>query len=41
VLLMYQRGIEQGHPDVAAAIAVLLVIDVLLIAGVQRLLERD
>jgi multiple sugar transport system permease protein len=40
VLLMYQRGIEQGHPDVASAIGVLLVIAVLLIAGVQRLLER-
>jgi multiple sugar transport system permease protein len=40
VLLMYQRGIEQGHPDVAAAIGVLLVVGVLLIAGVQRLLER-
>jgi multiple sugar transport system permease protein len=37
---MYQRGIEQGHPDVAAAIGVLLVIGVLLLAGVQRLLER-
>jgi multiple sugar transport system permease protein len=41
VLLMYQKGIEQGHPDVAAAIGVLLVIGVLIIAGVQRLLERD
>ena len=41
VLLMYQRGIEQGHPDVAAAIGVLLVIGVLLIAGLQRLLARD
>jgi len=40
VLLMYQRGIEQGHPDVASAIGVLLVIAVLLIAGLQRLLER-
>jgi multiple sugar transport system permease protein len=40
VLLMYQRGIEQGHPDVAAAIGVLLVIGVLLLAGVQQLLER-
>jgi multiple sugar transport system permease protein len=40
VLLMYQRGIEQGHPDVAAAIGVLLVIGVLLLAGAQRLLER-
>jgi multiple sugar transport system permease protein len=41
VLLMYQRGVEQGHPDVAAAIGVLLVIGVLLIAGAQRLLSRD
>jgi len=37
---MYQRGIEQGHPDIASAIGVLLVVAVLLIAGVQRLLER-
>ncbi len=41
VLLMYQRGVEQGHPDVAAAIGVLLVIGVLLLAGVQRILSRD
>jgi multiple sugar transport system permease protein len=41
VLLMYQKGIEQGHPDVAAAIGVVLVIGVLIIAGVQRLVERD
>ena len=40
VLLMYQQGIEQNHPDVAAAIGVLLVIGVLIIAGGQRLLER-
>jgi multiple sugar transport system permease protein len=40
VLLMYQRGIEQNHPDVAAAIGVILVIGVLLVAGVQQLLER-
>lgn len=26
VLIMYQRGIEQGHPDVAAAIGVVLVL---------------
>jgi len=38
-LIMYQRGIEQNHPDVAAAIGVLLVLIVLLIAGVQRLWE--
>jgi multiple sugar transport system permease protein len=42
VLVMYQRGIEQGNPDVAAAIGVLLVIGVLLISLVsRRLLERD
>ena len=29
VLLMYQKGIEQGNPDVAAAIGVILVIGVL------------
>jgi multiple sugar transport system permease protein len=42
VLVMYQRGIEQGNPDVAAAIGVLLVIGVLLISLVsRRILERD
>jgi multiple sugar transport system permease protein len=42
VLLMYQRGIEQGNPDVASAIGVLLVIGALIIALLQRrLLERD
>jgi multiple sugar transport system permease protein len=42
VLVMYQRGIEQGNPDVAAAIGVLLVIGVLAISLVsRRLLERD
>ena len=41
VLLLYQEGIEQNHPDVAAAIGVLLVIGVLVIAGIQQLLERD
>ncbi|HYN17487.1 MAG TPA: sugar ABC transporter permease, partial [Actinomycetes bacterium] len=41
VLVMYQRGIEQGNPDVAAAIGVLLVIGVLVISLVnKRLLER-
>jgi len=40
VLLMYQRGIQQNHPDNAAAIGVLLVIGVLVIAGIQQLLER-
>ena len=41
VLLMYQRGIEQGHPDIASAIGVLLVIAVLIIAlGSRWITER-
>ena len=40
--MMYQKGIEQGHPDIASAIGVLLVIGVLAISLVNRwLLERD
>ncbi len=42
VLVMYQRGIEQGNPDVASAIGVLLVIGVLVVSLVnRRILERD
>ncbi|MHB1472520.1 MAG: carbohydrate ABC transporter permease [Dermatophilaceae bacterium] len=42
VLLMYQKGIEQGAPDVASAIGVILVIGVLVISLInRRLLERD
>jgi multiple sugar transport system permease protein len=43
VLLMYQRGIQQGHPDVAAAIGIMLVLAVLLLSLVSRrfLQERD
>ena len=43
VLVMYQKGIEQGQPDLAAAIGVLLVIGVLVLALVNRRLleERD
>ncbi|MEW2386454.1 sugar ABC transporter permease [Micromonospora sp. NPDC047707] len=42
VLLMYQRGIEQGAPDVAAAIGVLLVIGVVTVSMInRRLLERS
>jgi multiple sugar transport system permease protein len=42
VLIMYQRGIEQGNPDIGAAIGVLLVIGVLLLALLQRkLLDRE
>ncbi len=42
VLVMYQKGIEQGSPDTASAIGVLLVIGVLLISLVnRRILERD
>ncbi|HEY8458041.1 MAG TPA: sugar ABC transporter permease [Actinopolymorphaceae bacterium] len=36
VLLMYQRGIEQGNPDIASAIGVILVIAILLVALIQR-----
>ena len=42
VFVMYQKGIEQGNPDTAAAIGVVLVLGVLLISLVNRkLLERD
>jgi len=42
VLVMYQKGIEQGIPDVASAIGVMLVIGVLVISLInRRLLERD
>ena len=42
VLVMYQTGIEQGNPDVASAIGVLLVVAVLIISlANKRLLERD
>jgi multiple sugar transport system permease protein len=42
VFVMYQKGIEQGNPDTASAIGVILVAMVLVIALVQRrLLERD
>ena len=41
VLLMYQKGIEQGQPDIAAAIGIILVILVLLLSlGSRRLLEE-
>lgn len=36
VFLMYQKGILQGNPDVAAALGVVLVIGVLLIALIQK-----
>jgi len=36
VLLIYQKGIEQGNPGMAAAIGVVLMILVLIIAAVQR-----
>ena len=42
VFVMYQKGIEQGNPDTASAIGVVLVGLVLVIALVQRrFLERD
>jgi multiple sugar transport system permease protein len=36
VLIMYQDGLQQGHPDTAAAIGVVLVIVVLGIAWLQN-----
>jgi len=42
VLLMYQKGLQQGQPDVASAIGVVLVIGVLIIAFIQnRLVGRE
>jgi len=42
VFVMYQKGIEQGNPDTASAIGVLLVVLVLAISLVNRwILERD
>jgi multiple sugar transport system permease protein len=42
VLIMYQKGIQQQNPDVAAAIGVILVLGVMAIALVNRhVLERD
>jgi multiple sugar transport system permease protein len=36
VLLMYQQGIEQGHPGYAAAIGIVLVVIVLILAFLQN-----
>jgi multiple sugar transport system permease protein len=42
VLLIYQKGIQQQNPDVAAAIGVLLVLGVMVISLVNKyLLERE
>ena len=42
VLLMYQKGIEQGHAGYAAAIGVILAIAVMAISGIQRfVLEKE
>jgi multiple sugar transport system permease protein len=42
VLVMYQHGIEQGEPDFAAALGVILVAFVLALSlGSRRILERD
>ena len=39
---MYQKGIQQENPDVAAAIGVILVLGVMVISLVnQYVLERD
>lgn len=39
-LLMYQKGIQQGQPDVAAAIGVLLVLAVMILSLVSRRLSE-
>ena len=42
VLIIYQRGIQQGEPDFAAALGVLLMLGVLALSLVnRRLLERE
>ena len=42
VFVMYQKGIEQGNPDTASAIGVILVLMVLAISLINRqVLERD
>jgi multiple sugar transport system permease protein len=42
VLLMYQKGIQQGHAGYAAAIGVILAFAVMAISGIQRFaLERE
>jgi multiple sugar transport system permease protein len=42
VLVMYQRGLQQGEPDFAAALGVLLVLGVLIVSYLsRRLIERD
>src|SRR3954452_6080802 len=42
VLLIYQKGIQQQNPDVAAAIGIVLVLGVMAISLINRyLLERD
>ena len=40
VLLIYQKGIQQGNPDVASALGVILVIVVLIIGAGQHLAQR-
>ncbi|AWZ03953.1 MULTISPECIES: sugar ABC transporter permease [unclassified Streptomyces] len=40
VLLMYQKGMEQGHPDFAAALGVVLVTFVLIVSLVSRKLTE-
>ena len=41
VLLMYQRGIEQGQPDVAAAIGIILVLGVAVLSLLSRRLLEE
>ncbi len=41
VLLIYQTGIEQNRPDFASALGVVLTLGVIVIAGIQHLLQRN
>jgi multiple sugar transport system permease protein len=42
VLIMYQQGIEQGKPDIAAALGLILVVGTLIVAVIQeRLVGRS
>ena len=40
VLQIYETGIEQNHPDFASALGVILVVGVLVIVGIQQLVQR-
>ena len=41
VLLMYQKGIQQGQPDIAAAIGIILVLGVAALSLLSRRLLEE